>query len=74
LKEGEELRPTSDIAKTHFAARNQWSRLEKVAAWVDGRRQIGTVGVIGAETRSSRLPDSRQAAGCASFICAATGN
>src|SRR5205823_6617226 len=50
LQEGDELHPPSDIAKTHSAHplddRDQWSWLEKVAAWIDGCRQTGTGGVI----------------------------
>jgi carbohydrate kinase (thermoresistant glucokinase family) len=50
LEEGDELHPASDIAKTHSAHplddRHEWSWLEKVAAWIDGCRQVGTGGVI----------------------------
>jgi hypothetical protein len=38
------------FGKTHSAglayARDQWSWLSKVASWIDGRRQLGTGGVI----------------------------
>jgi carbohydrate kinase (thermoresistant glucokinase family) len=50
FEEGDELHPASDIAQTHSAHplddRHQWSWLEKVAAWIDGCRQVGTGGVI----------------------------
>src|SRR5262249_37857677 len=49
LEEGDELHPPA-FAKIHSAqplyARDQWSWLEKVAAWIDGCRQLGTGGVI----------------------------
>src|SRR5262249_12498150 len=48
--EGGQLHPPLDIAKMHSAHplddREQWSWLEKIAAWIDGRRQLGTGGVI----------------------------
>src|SRR5262249_28109557 len=50
LKEGDELHPKPDIAKTRSAHplddRDQWSWLAKVATWIDGCRQAGTGGVI----------------------------
>ena len=50
FEEGDELHPASDIAQTHSAHplddRHQWSWLEKVAAWIDRCRQVGTGGVI----------------------------
>ena len=50
LQEGDELRPLSDIAKTHSGHplddRDHWSWLERIAAWIDGCRQAGTGGVI----------------------------
>src|SRR6516164_672026 len=49
LQEGDELHPPA-FAKIHSAhpldARDQWSWLAKVAAWIDGCRQHGTGGVI----------------------------
>ena len=49
LEEGDELYPPA-FANVHSAhplyARDQWSWLEKVAAWIDGRHQLGTGGVI----------------------------
>lgn len=49
LEEGDELHPPA-FAKIRSAHplddRNQWSWLEKVAAWIDGCRQLGTGGVI----------------------------
>src|SRR5580692_10172220 len=49
LQEGDELHPPA-LAKTYsahpFDERDQWSWLEKVAAWIDGCRQVGTGGVI----------------------------
>src|SRR5215813_13525884 len=48
--EGSKLYPQPDVAKMHSAHplddREQWSWLEKIAAWIDGRRQLGTGGVI----------------------------
>src|SRR5215471_14253366 len=48
--EGSKLYPPPDIAKMHSAHplddREQWSWLEKIAAWIDGCRQRGTGGVI----------------------------
>src|SRR5215813_13375854 len=48
--EGNKLHPPPDIAKMHSAHplddREQWSWLEKIAAWIDHRRQLGTGGVI----------------------------
>ena len=50
LQEGDELRPLSDIAKTHSGHplddRDQWSWLERIAAWIDGCWQAGTGGVL----------------------------
>src|SRR5262245_56708669 len=50
LKEGDELHPESDIAKTRSAHplddRDQWSWLAKIATWIAGCRQDGTGGVI----------------------------
>src|SRR6266566_2913763 len=49
LEEGDELHPPAST-KIHSGhplyARDQWSWLEKVAAWIDGCRQLGTGGVI----------------------------
>jgi carbohydrate kinase (thermoresistant glucokinase family) len=49
LEEGDELHPPA-FAKIHSGqplyAREQWAWLEKVAAWIDGCRQLGTGGVI----------------------------
>ena len=48
--EGSQLHPPPDIAKMHSAHplddREQWSWLEKIAAWIDRRRQLGTGAVI----------------------------
>src|SRR5215469_11065134 len=48
--EGSQLHPPPDIAKMHSAHplddREQWSWLEKIAAWIDGCRQLGTGCVI----------------------------
>src|SRR5262252_6297736 len=50
FQEGGELHPPPDIAKMHSAHplddREQWSWLEKIAAWIDGCRQFDTGGVI----------------------------
>jgi carbohydrate kinase (thermoresistant glucokinase family) len=50
FQEGGDLHPLPDIAKVHSAHplddREWWSWLEKIAAWIDGRRQLGTGGVI----------------------------
>jgi gluconokinase len=50
FEEGGQLHPPPDIAKMHSAHplddREQWSWLEKIAAWIDSRRQLGTGGVI----------------------------
>ena len=50
FEEGGQLHPLPDIAKVHSAHplddREQWSWLEKIAAWIDGRRQLGTGGVV----------------------------
>jgi len=50
FEEGGQLHPPPDIAKLHSAhpldEREQWSWLEKISAWIDGRRQLGTGGVI----------------------------
>jgi carbohydrate kinase (thermoresistant glucokinase family) len=49
LQEGDELDPPA-LAKIHsghpLSARDQWSWLTKVAAWIDGCRELGTGGVI----------------------------
>jgi carbohydrate kinase (thermoresistant glucokinase family) len=49
LQEGDELHSPA-LAKIHSAHalddRDQWSRLAKVAAWIDGCRRLGTGGVI----------------------------
>src|SRR5262245_15787222 len=48
--EGSKLYPPPDVAKMHSAHplddREQWSWLEKIAAWIDGWRQLGMSGVI----------------------------
>src|SRR6516164_1734751 len=48
--EGSQLHPPPDIARIHSTDplddREQWSWLEKIATWIDGRRQLGTGGVI----------------------------
>jgi gluconokinase len=48
--EGGQLHPSPNIAKVHTAHplddRQWWSWLEKIAAWIDGCRQLGTGGVI----------------------------
>src|SRR5215469_706958 len=50
FEEGTHLHPPPDIAKMHSAHplddREQWSWLEKIAAWIDSCRQLGTGGVI----------------------------
>jgi carbohydrate kinase (thermoresistant glucokinase family) len=50
FQEGGELHPLPDIAKMHSAHplddREWWSWLEKIAAWIDGCRQLDTGGVI----------------------------
>src|SRR6516164_8604204 len=50
FEEGAWLHPPPDIAKLHSAHplddREQWSWLEKISVWIDGRRQLGTGGVI----------------------------
>src|SRR6516225_4558036 len=50
FEEGTHLHPPPDIDKMHSAHplddREQWSWLEKIAVWIDGRRQLGTGGVI----------------------------
>src|SRR5712691_355324 len=50
FEEGDDLHPGSDIAKMHSGHplddRDRWPWLEKVAAWIDGRRQAGKSGVI----------------------------
>jgi carbohydrate kinase (thermoresistant glucokinase family) len=49
LEEGDELHPPAfaKIRSGHpLYAREQWAWLEKVAAWIDGCRQLGTGGVI----------------------------
>src|SRR5499427_2194604 len=48
--EGSKLYPPPDVVKMHSAHplddREQWLRLEKIAAWIDGWRQLGMGGVI----------------------------
>src|SRR5262245_56248481 len=49
LEEGDELHPpaSAELRSVHaLYARDQWSWLEKVAAWIDGCRRLGTGGVI----------------------------
>jgi len=50
FKEGDELHLPSNITKMHSGHplddRDRWPWLEKVADWIDGRRQAGTAGVI----------------------------
>ena len=48
FEEGDQPHPPPDIAKMHHPLddRDQWSWLEKIAAWIDDRRQLGTGGVI----------------------------
>jgi carbohydrate kinase (thermoresistant glucokinase family) len=48
LQEGDELDlPVGKIQSAHsLYARDQWLWLTKVAAWIDGRRELGTGGVI----------------------------
>ena len=50
FEEGAQLHSPPDIAKMHSAHplddREWWSWLEKIAAWIDRRRQLGTGGVI----------------------------
>src|SRR6516162_10673135 len=50
FQEGGEIHPLPDIAMVNSAHplddRNQWSWLAKIAAWIDGCRQLGTGGVI----------------------------
>jgi gluconokinase len=48
LQEGDELDlPAGKIQSAHsLYARDQWLWLTKVAAWIDGRRELGTGGVI----------------------------
>src|SRR6516165_4726524 len=50
FEEGGQLHPPPDIAKLLSAHplddREQWSWLEKISAWINGRRQLGTGGVI----------------------------
>jgi len=50
FKEGDDLHPASDTTKIHSGHplddRDRWPWLEKVAAWIDGWRQVGTSGVI----------------------------
>src|SRR5271166_1016902 len=50
FEEGGQLHPLPDIAKVHSAHplddREWWFWLEKIAAWIDGCRQLGTGGVI----------------------------
>jgi len=50
FEEGDQLHPPADIAKMHSAHplddREQWSWLEKIAAWINDCRQLGTGGVI----------------------------
>src|SRR5215472_5965081 len=48
--EGSKLYPPPDVVKMHSAHplddREQWSWLQKIAAWIDSRRQLSTGGVI----------------------------
>src|SRR5215813_4146784 len=50
FEEGGDLHPLPDIAKVHSTNplddREWWSWLEKIKAWIDGRRQLGTGGII----------------------------
>jgi carbohydrate kinase (thermoresistant glucokinase family) len=50
FEEGGQLHPPPDIAKIRSAHplddRQSWSWLEKIAAWIDNCRQLGTGGVI----------------------------
>jgi carbohydrate kinase (thermoresistant glucokinase family) len=50
LEEGDKLHPlpgTADVHSAHsLGARDQWTRLEKIAAWIDRCREQGTGGVI----------------------------
>ena len=50
FQEGGEIHPLPDIAMVNSAHplddRGWWSWLEKIAAWIDGCRQLGTGGVI----------------------------
>ena len=50
FQEGGEIHPLPDIAMVNSAHplddRGWWSWLEKIAAWIDGSRQLGTGGVI----------------------------
>ena len=50
FEEGEELLAPPDVAKLHSAHllddRHRWSWLEKIAAWIDRCRELGTGGVI----------------------------
>jgi gluconokinase len=50
FEEGDDLHAASDIAKMHSGHplddRDCWPWLEKVAAWIDGWRQLGESGVI----------------------------
>ena len=50
VTEGGQLQPPTDIAKVHSAHplddRQWWSWLEKIAAWIDVCRQLGSGGVV----------------------------
>ena len=50
FEEGAQLHPPPDIGKLHSVHplddREQWRWLEKISAWIDDRRQVGTGGVI----------------------------
>jgi carbohydrate kinase (thermoresistant glucokinase family) len=50
FEEGARLHPPPDLARIHSAHplddREQWRWLEKISAWIDDRRQVGTGGVI----------------------------
>ena len=70
FEEGDELHPASDITKMHSGHplddRDRWPWLEKVADWIDGWRQAGTVRrdhLLGAQAQLSRLPGPRATGG-----------
>jgi len=47
FEEGDRLHPPPKMHSAHpLDDREQWSWLEKIAAWIDDRRQLGTGGVI----------------------------
>jgi gluconokinase len=50
FEEGDDLHPASDITKMHSGHplddRDRWPWLEKVAAWIDGWRQLGESGAL----------------------------